>query len=47
MSAPAFPHLFEPIRIGNTVFRNRIFSSPTSIHELTEKDFTATVLEGA
>ncbi|MBQ1399861.1 MAG: FAD-dependent oxidoreductase [Lachnospiraceae bacterium] len=44
MSAPAFPHLFEPIRIGNTVFRNRIFSSPTSIHELTEKDYPTEAL---
>lgn len=24
-----FPHLFTPLRIGNTLFRNRIFSSPT------------------
>jgi 2,4-dienoyl-CoA reductase-like NADH-dependent reductase (Old Yellow Enzyme family)/NADPH-dependent 2,4-dienoyl-CoA reductase/sulfur reductase-like enzyme len=23
-----FPHLFEPITIGNTVFKNRIFASP-------------------
>ncbi len=24
-----FPHLFEPIKLGNTLFRNRIFASPT------------------
>lgn len=24
-----YPHLFEPIRLGNTLFRNRIFASPT------------------
>ena len=24
-----YPHLFEPIRIGGTIFRNRLFSSPT------------------
>lgn len=23
-----YPHLFEPIRLGNTVFRNRIFTAP-------------------
>lgn len=25
-----YPHLFEPIRLGNTVFRNRLFASPIS-----------------
>jgi 2,4-dienoyl-CoA reductase-like NADH-dependent reductase (Old Yellow Enzyme family)/thioredoxin reductase len=29
MSHMKYPHLFEPITIGNTVFRNRIFGSPT------------------
>ncbi|MBR2522250.1 MAG: hypothetical protein IKE61_03900, partial [Coriobacteriales bacterium] len=24
-----YPHLFEPIQIGNRLFRNRIFASPT------------------
>lgn len=24
-----YPHLFSPIRVGNVVFRNRIFASPT------------------
>ena len=28
MSVLKFPHLFEPLIIGNTVFRNRIFASP-------------------
>jgi 2,4-dienoyl-CoA reductase-like NADH-dependent reductase (Old Yellow Enzyme family)/thioredoxin reductase len=25
-----YPHLFEPIRLGKTVFRNRVFASPIS-----------------
>ena len=29
MSANKYPHLFEPIIVANTVFRNRIFASPT------------------
>ncbi len=28
MSVLKFPHLFEPLIIGNTVFKNRIFASP-------------------
>ena len=28
MSVLKFPHLFEPLIIRNTVFRNRIFASP-------------------
>ena len=28
MGVVKFPHLFEPLIIGNTVFRNRIFASP-------------------
>ena len=24
-----YPHLFQPIKLGNTLFKNRIFSSPT------------------
>jgi len=27
-----YPHLFEPIVIGNRTFRNRIFNSPTGTH---------------
>ena len=30
-----FPNLFKPIRLGNTVFRNRIFTAPTSLYDLT------------
>ncbi len=29
MSTFRYPHLFEPIRLGNALFRNRIFASPT------------------
>ena len=24
-----YPHLFQPIQLGNVLFRNRIFASPT------------------
>ena len=30
-----YPHLFEPIRLGNTLFRNRIFASPTGYTNMT------------
>ena len=26
-----YPHLFSPIQLGNTLFRNRIFTSPTGV----------------
>jgi 2,4-dienoyl-CoA reductase-like NADH-dependent reductase (Old Yellow Enzyme family)/pyruvate/2-oxoglutarate dehydrogenase complex dihydrolipoamide dehydrogenase (E3) component len=26
-----YPHLFSPIQLGNTLFRNRIFASPTGV----------------
>jgi 2,4-dienoyl-CoA reductase-like NADH-dependent reductase (Old Yellow Enzyme family)/thioredoxin reductase len=29
MSTLKYPHLFEPIRLGGTLFKNRIFASPT------------------
>ena len=29
MKAIRYPHLFEPIQLGNVLFRNRIFASPT------------------
>ena len=29
MSVIKYPHLFEPIQLGNVLFRNRIFASPT------------------
>ena len=28
--ANRYPHVFQPIRLGNTLFRNRIFASPVS-----------------
>ncbi|MCF0121453.1 MAG: FAD-dependent oxidoreductase [Oscillospiraceae bacterium] len=34
MGTEKYPHLFEPIKIGNTVFRNRIFASPTGCQYL-------------
>ena len=30
-----YAHLLQPFRIGNTVFRNRIFSAPTGLYDLT------------
>ncbi|MDR1589714.1 MAG: FAD-dependent oxidoreductase [Oscillospiraceae bacterium] len=34
-----YPHLFSPIRLGNTLFRNRIFGAPTGYQELTAEEF--------
>ncbi len=34
-----FPHLFDPITIGNTVFRNRIFASPNGYTNPDERNF--------
>lgn len=34
MSIEHFPHLFAPIRIGNTLFRNRIFAAPNGCQYL-------------
>lgn len=31
---PAFPHIFNPIRIGNTFFKNRIWAAPGGMHLL-------------
>ncbi|MDR2487068.1 MAG: 2-enoate reductase, partial [Clostridiales Family XIII bacterium] len=31
-----YPHLFEPIRLAGTYFRNRIFASPTGWQEMTD-----------
>lgn len=33
---PYFPNLFQPLKVKNTVFRNRIFAAPTSMKELTD-----------
>ncbi len=30
-----YAHILQPLRIGNTVFRNRIFSAPTGLYDLT------------
>ena len=30
-----YSHLLEPVRLGNTLFRNRIFSAPTGLYDLT------------
>lgn len=34
MTALKYPHLFSPIVLGNTLFRNRIFASPTGYQNL-------------
>ena len=33
---PYFPNLFSPLKVKKTVFRNRIFGSPTGMKELTD-----------
>lgn len=33
-----FPHLFAPLKVKNTTFRNRIFGAPTGSKELTDHD---------
>lgn len=35
MTKQKYPHLFSPIRLGNTWFRNRMFVAPTSPNDLT------------
>lgn len=35
MQSFKYPHLFTPIRIGGTWFRNRIFAAPTGHQDLT------------
>jgi len=30
-----YPHLFEPIKLGGTLFRNRIFAAPTGYRNMT------------
>ena len=34
-----YKQLFEPIKLGRTLFRNRIFSSPQDIYRLTSENF--------
>ena len=31
-----YPHLFEPIRLGRQLFRNRLFASPTGFQDTNE-----------
>lgn len=33
-----FPNLFRPLKVKNTVYRNRIFGAPTGLKELTDHD---------
>ena len=33
-----YPNLFSPITIGNTLFRNRLFASPTGLQYATSKN---------
>jgi 2,4-dienoyl-CoA reductase-like NADH-dependent reductase (Old Yellow Enzyme family)/thioredoxin reductase len=34
-----YPHLFTPIKLGGTLFRNRIFGAPTGYQDLTSERF--------
>ncbi|MDR0817972.1 MAG: NAD(P)/FAD-dependent oxidoreductase [Oscillospiraceae bacterium] len=34
-----FPHLFEPITLAGTLFRNRLFASPTGASQLTAEQY--------
>jgi 2,4-dienoyl-CoA reductase-like NADH-dependent reductase (Old Yellow Enzyme family) len=34
-----YPHLFAPIKLGNTVFRNRYFAAPVGYEYLTSKNY--------
>ena len=38
MSIETYPHLFEPIRIGKTIFRNRIFAAPNGCQYLDSRN---------
>ncbi len=33
---PYYPHLFSPLKVKKTVFRNRIIAAPTGMKELSE-----------
>jgi 2,4-dienoyl-CoA reductase-like NADH-dependent reductase (Old Yellow Enzyme family)/threonine dehydrogenase-like Zn-dependent dehydrogenase len=39
MSILKYKRIFEPIRLGGTLFRNRIFSSPQDTYQLTSENF--------
>ncbi|NLE73630.1 MAG: hypothetical protein GX604_03235, partial [Actinobacteria bacterium] len=34
-----YPHLFSPIRLGDTVFRNRYFAAPVGYEYLSCKNY--------
>ena len=38
MSQLRYPHLFEPLILGNRLFRNRLFASPTGYQNMTGND---------
>ena len=38
MSVETYPHLFQPIRVGKTVFRNRIFAAPNGCQYLDSRN---------
>ena len=35
----SYPHLFEPVRLAKTLFRNRLFSSPQDTYRLDSRNF--------
>jgi 2,4-dienoyl-CoA reductase-like NADH-dependent reductase (Old Yellow Enzyme family)/thioredoxin reductase len=39
MEGIKYPHLFEPIKLGDTIFKNRIFAAPTGFRDFTSEDF--------
>ena len=46
MSNPNYPNLLKPLKVGNLVLKNRIFSAPTSLADVTdEPGFTTENLE--
>lgn len=36
---PAYPHLFQPLRLGNTVLKNRIEAAPVALSNLTPQAY--------
>ena len=39
MYACTYPHLFSPIRLGDTVFRNRLFAAPVGYEYLSSRNY--------
>jgi 2,4-dienoyl-CoA reductase-like NADH-dependent reductase (Old Yellow Enzyme family)/thioredoxin reductase len=39
MNELKYPNLFKPIRLGGTLFKNRLFASPTGVRDFTAEDF--------